>query len=342
MKRLIIIFLTVCCCLGCNKPEIDTDVSETFYVRHEGANMPVYVRGNTASNKLILILHGGPGGNGYQYYLSQFAPELGREFGLLALDQRGQGGAQGHYSKDRVTIEQMRQDVKAVVLATRERYGKDVKIYLMGHSWGGLLGTAFAQSEDQFLVDGWIEVAGAHDLPLLYTSAYAMLDSFADVELQLGRERDFWLEVKDGLAQLPLEVDELEDWLTLNRLGHRAGGMIPQIERDSTRDIGLDETLWGNPIDPLTTISSWNTGTKLLDEVIVTNLTPTMSEIQIPTLFLWGRYDFVVPPRLAETGFPLVGTADKEIWWFESSAHSPMFDQPGEYVSVVTDWINRH
>lgn len=342
MKQLMTFALILLCCLGCSKPEIGTDVSETFYVRHEGANMPVYVRGNTASKKLILILHGGPGGNGYQYYLSQFSRDLGTEFGLLALDQRGQGAAQGHYGKEKVSVEQMRQDVKAVLLAVKDRYGADAKIYLMGHSWGGLLGTAFAQSEDQHLLDGWIEVAGAHDLPLLYTSAYTMLDSVADVEMQAGREVDFWMEVQDSLAVLPANVGVLQEWLRLNRLGHRAGRMMGQVQRDTVREIGLDEAFFGNPIDPLSQAASWNTAQLLLEEVLVTNLTPTMSEIQIPTLFLWGKYDFVVPPRLGETGFPLVGTTDKEMWMFDASAHSPMWDQPGEFVSVLTDWINRH
>ena len=34
-----------------------------FFVRNEGAEMPVYIKGNIESGVFILFVHGGPGGN---------------------------------------------------------------------------------------------------------------------------------------------------------------------------------------------------------------------------------------------------------------------------------------
>lgn len=343
MKNLILFLPALFILISCNKPEIGPEVSETYFVRTEGADMPVYVRGNTASNKFILVIHGGPGGEAYTYTLGRFADLLGEDHALLLWDQRGQGASQGHYSSDIIDIERMRLDLKAVALATRERYGEDAKLYFMGHSWGGLLGTAFAQSEDQDLMDGWIEVAGAHDLPLLYSSAFAMLDTIGDRELLAGRETEFWNEVKDSLAVLPQTNATVDQWLSLNSLGHRAEQLLPEIDEPGGNDISISEAFFRNPQDAFALrTSAAHTGSLLIDEVLATDLSPTMDQIQVSTLLLWGRYDFVVPPALGLDAFPRIGTPDKEIWIFERSGHSPMFNQPDEFVQVVEDWIARH
>ncbi len=347
MKRLFLFIPALLLLAACNQPEIGTDVRETYFVRTEGADMPVYVRGNTQSNRFLLVVHGGPGGEAYSYTVGRFADQISQEHAILAWDQRGQGASQGHYSEEILTIERMRLDLKAVILATRERYGAEAKIYVMGHSWGGLLGTAFAQSEDQTLMDGWIEVAGAHDLPLLYTSARTMLDTFADQELLLGRDVDFWQEVKDTLAVLPLADPTVDDFLSLNALGHNGTQTYPDIERieesEEESSVTLMDAVFRNPLDELALITSTaQTGQVLLEEVVQTNLSNTMDQIQVPTLLLWGRYDFVVPPALAEDAFPKIGTNDKEIWYFEQSGHSPMVNEADAFFTVVSDWIGRH
>ena len=170
-----------------------------------------------------------------------------------------------------------------------------------------------------------------------------MLDTFADRELAIGREQEFWREVKDTLAVLPSSGATLDQWLTLNGLGHRAGDVIPEIAEREAHETTLRDAYWGNPLDPLANlISSGLTGELLIDEVLATNLSPTLDQIEIPTLILWGRYDFVVPPTLGTDAFSRIGTSDKEMWIFEHSAHSPMYDQPDEFYQVLADWISRH
>lgn len=343
MKHWILIGLVLLLGTACNKVELGTDVKETFFVRTEGADMPVYVRGNTAAGKYILVIHGGPGGESYSYSLSRAMRMLGDDYGMLFWDQRGQGASQGYYNASEVTIERMRLDLKAVVHAIRERYGDDSGLYLMGHSWGGLLGTAFVQSPDQVLVDGWIEVAGAHDLPLLYQSVYTMLDTFADREIAAEREVAFWQRVDSTLETLPANSPTTDDFLTINQLGGQAEDRIEDVVGDSLNTISLSQAITRSPIDQLALLfSSAETGNLLIDEVVQTNLTPTMSEIQVPTLLLWGNYDFIVPPALASSAILVIGTNDKEVHYFELSGHSPFSNEPDEFHDVVKDWVDCH
>mgnify|MGYP001793812510 CR=1 FL=1 len=99
---------------SCDQATIGADVSETYFVRYKGADMPVYARGNTASGKLILVIHGGPGGDGYVYSQLYFSDQLEKEYGMLYWDQRGQGASQGQYGGSQVTIEQMREDLRGL------------------------------------------------------------------------------------------------------------------------------------------------------------------------------------------------------------------------------------
>ena len=53
--------------LNCKKKEFQTE-GDFFYLNSVGAKMPVWVKGNKASGKYIIMLHGGPEGGSSQYY----------------------------------------------------------------------------------------------------------------------------------------------------------------------------------------------------------------------------------------------------------------------------------
>ena len=68
-------------------------------------------------------------------------------------------------------------------------------------------------------------------------------------------------------------------------------------------------------------------------------LTDKLDQITIPCQFLWGKYDFVVPPALGQSAFNLVNTTSKEIVIFEHSGHSPMNNEPVLFVQEVCDFV---
>ena len=43
-------------------------LDEVFYLKNDGAEMPVFVRGNAAATKVLVIVHGGPGSTSLQHY----------------------------------------------------------------------------------------------------------------------------------------------------------------------------------------------------------------------------------------------------------------------------------
>ena len=60
MKKYVHIVLLVVCLVSCKKADL-TKVDEVFWVRNQGADMPVHIHGNLTNSIVLLIVHGGPG-----------------------------------------------------------------------------------------------------------------------------------------------------------------------------------------------------------------------------------------------------------------------------------------
>ncbi|HAW19856.1 MAG TPA: hypothetical protein DCX14_06705 [Flavobacteriales bacterium] len=78
------------------------------------------------------------------------------------------------------------------------------------------------------------------------------------------------------------------------------------------------------------------------DEVEASSMTDALHLIDVPCLFLWGKYDFVVPPQLGKDGFNKVSSADKELVIFQYSGHSPMVNEPELFAAEIIEFINRN
>jgi proline iminopeptidase len=93
--------------------------------------------GNPA-NKMLVILHGGPGSD-YRSLLNckEFANQ---GYYVVFYDQRGSGLSVRH-SKNEYTIQLMIDDLHEVI--NYYRTSTSQKIFLLGHSWGAILATAY-------------------------------------------------------------------------------------------------------------------------------------------------------------------------------------------------------
>jgi len=87
---------------------------------------------------LLVVLHGGPGSD-YRYLLNckEFA-EHG--YHVVFYDQRGSGLSRRH-PKSSYSIQVMLDDLSAVI--THYRKSPTQKIFLLGHSWGAMMATAY-------------------------------------------------------------------------------------------------------------------------------------------------------------------------------------------------------
>ncbi len=115
---------------------VETDLSLRS-VSVNGTQLHSEAYGNPA-DPMLVILHGGPGAD-YRYLLNctKFANQ---GFYVVFYDQRGSGLSKRH-PKTAYSIEIMLDDLKAVIAYYRNAPSQ--KVFLLGHSWGGMLATAY-------------------------------------------------------------------------------------------------------------------------------------------------------------------------------------------------------
>lgn len=339
-----LLLLIVILATSCQKEELSTNHDEVFYVRTHGADMPVYLHGNTASGAIVILLHGGPGDSGLGYRTGEYYKLLEKEFGVAYWDQRGQGGSHGHYSVDDVTIARMVEDLHAVVRVLKYRFGEDYSLFIMGHSWGGTLGTAYMLHQDyQHEVKGWIEVDGAHDIPLLNKEAIKMFISIGTSEIQQGNHVSKWTEIVNFALSVDTNNISFDEGDQINEYAFQAEELLDKVYPIPYSDISGFSNAFLQPTNPLTSsLAAINTDNLLYEEVETTSYTDELNSITIPCLFLWGKYDFVVPPYLGQSAFDRVSSTDKKLVLFEHSGHSPMDNEPEAFADEMITFVNGH
>lgn len=337
--KILIVLLGLSLLIGCNR---NNDSENYFVFRNNGADMPVYVEGNLDSEAYILILHGGPGGNGLEYNSGKSAELIENEFAVVYWDQRGQGNSSS-VSPREMRIQTLSDDVNVLVQLLKAKFGQEKKIFLLGHSWGGTLGTyALLNTDVQDHINGWIEVDGAHDLPLLNKSAVGMFLRIGNEEISNGNNVNEWQEIVDFAVTVDSMNVSSDESGQINSYGFTAESLLQlPYSGQGIDDRGGFNYLFGKTNQVVSGIQGSITNNALNEEIEA--MSPdNMSDIKVPSLLLWGKYDFVVPPALGYSASSQIDNEDVELVIFENSGHSPMDNEADLYFQEIYDFINRN
>lgn len=324
---------------ACSNDHTLSDLDATVFVRHKGADMPAYVKGNANEKIFLITLHGGPGGLGLGFRGNAF-DQIENNYGVVYFDQRGSGMSQGNYSEDDVTIDVMAEDVLALVNVIKRIYGNDSRFFLLGHSWGGALGPAtLLNDQSEFL--GWINVDGSHSPKDLYFEYIRNFERVAAAQIELGNSVPFWESVYDELDNVDANTVTLDDFNQLNSLAFDAEKYLNDDDIINDSENGYVNV---SDYNVLTFIWNLLKIQSILDDDLIGELsfTERLSEITIPSLVLWGRYDMVVPEFYAQEAFDNLGSNEKKLVIFEQSGHSPMFTEPSMFAEEVMQFMNQN
>ncbi len=334
-----IIILVTLLIFGCKKEQDLSNIDETIYVRHRGADMPVYLRGNANSKVIVLVVHGGPGGNGLEYRTGTWTVPLEKNYAMAYWDQRGQGMSHGKY--DNISVKLVAQDMDAVVRTLKHKFGDDTKVFAYGHSWGGTVTAEYMLSNQIGYVDGWISSNGAHDMPKNNIESVKLFRKVAAEQIALRNNIDKWQEIKTWANGIDtnnitdaqsLEINqkgfEVEEWLIED-------GVLNARTQGGNSGAGIF-----SPINPVSSnINGTLTNLLLSGEIKSTSYTDDLDKINLPLLVITGKYDFVVAPQLGNDLYSLANSANKTIAVFDKSGHSPMTHEPSKYSNLIIQFI---
>ena len=345
MKKLLGVFFIMGLFFSCTEelPDLDENMDDYFFVKHNGAVMPVLVEGNIESKKFIIIVHGGPGGSSFSYNYNDVFNKLEEDFALVYYDQRGTVAAYLEEDQDSYSRQEYAEDINEIIKVLKLKYGSDNSFYLLGHSWGGELSTQFMVTpEFQKNISAWINVGGGQIISddsweREYKYVRDSLISFAEVEIQEGENVQLWQEIydfcidinKDNYSNSSEQLSDYQYDFTWEYI-HEEGKIIYETIDGIIGDDGPSFYSGGN-----STFAQLVTGRD--------NQLPDFPNITKPTLIIYGRYDLICPPQGGQLLYDNISTqlADKQICFVDSAEHEPYF-RANYFYDLVKPFINKY
>ncbi|MDH5717946.1 MAG: alpha/beta hydrolase [Spirochaetia bacterium] len=307
-----------------------------FYLENKGAVMPVWVKGNQSSGVYVIFLHGGPGNSSDTYSTAHAYNELGKKYAFVFWDQRASGASQGNPDLNTFTLAQFADDTKKIVNLIRHMY-KPNALFLVGKSWGGAIGSYYlSDPQNQQLVNGWIEIDGAHNLKDGIPLSWEWAKDNARKRIAAGDEVEFWQEEIAWYNSKPANIDTdyfMRHGSNLNKLN----GIYKNPALDPGDTVGLFAPV---PFF-FYQLNAYYLNNDNQFDIKNIKLNSLMANIQIPSMVLWGRHDGTLPVELAQDAYDALGTpvADKSLYIFENSAHCPSFEETSLFILKMQEFI---
>ena len=276
---------------------------------------------------MLLYLHGGPG-MAELSTMGAFAAPLTSRYRLVGWDQRGAGAS----SADGVSLDRLAADLMELVHYVRGAF-RPPSIVLLGHSWGALLGR-LALDREPDLVDGFVGIGPLVAGGLNEPESHRMI-------LRVARERRAVL-LERLLLREPPPYGPRGGALVRKTLYAWALGGVVRPRRRLVRLAAALATFGPySLVDRTLYVSRAARTLSLLNPEIERMGLPGEGAERVPVLFCLGRHDLVTPPNLARAAFERLGSPRKEWAWFDDAGHSPHYDDPEGFATVLDGWHER-
>jgi len=323
---------------GSSRPFLTQDGKKTpgsieviLTLKINGLNQSMIIRGSDTTKPVLLYLHGGPGDPEFPF-VHKFNPGIEDLFVVCYWDQRGAGLS---YSKnippETMTLSQFVDDAGKVSKYLIHRFNRE-KIYLLGHSWGSMLGAFTANKFPQYYY-AFISVGQVGDQKRSEKISY---------DFVLSRAR----ELKDRKAIRTLEEigpppysdpkEAIDKMMTQRKYVIRYGGAVKK------------GNFYPQAIKPIIFCKEYSLSDKirylkgmkfsrnyLWDTIMKTNLFKAIPLQQIPVYILQGTSDYETSYAIAKEYFDFLQAPVKKFYSFENSAHSPIFEEPEKFDTIL-------
>lgn len=330
---------------SCQKERIafGKNVSETFYLDNNGASMRLLVEGNTSGHTFLIFVHGGPGSSSYFYNTGYISQNIEDKYAVVYWDQRNAGASQGNSNSDQLNLAQMTDDLKKVIELIKSRYGQDSGIFVLGHSFGGLLTASFMTTgNNQKMVRGWIFADGSHNYPLNDSLTRQMLLNVGQQQVELNKNTDNW---KAIIKYCNTHTGNFSFEESSQLLAYAADA---ETYFEEVQQINLATLIDDDPVKndwPVTSILfnlKYSSNANFNHDLAQTEFSSKLDMITTPALLLYGKYDFTCPGGLEEDVFNRISTTDKKIVVSPISGHNIMLQDESFFCNEVNAFIESH
>lgn len=264
---------------------------------------------------MILFLHGGPGSSRMKQ-ADVFTNLLKEHFMVVQWDQRETGKTLAlNKSAVPITLKLMENDTYELIKLLLKKFNHK-KLYLVGESWGTVLGFSMAEKHPD-LLDAYIAFSPVVDQT---NSERILLDN---LKLYVREKED-----NQGLKELETvkipygDYDQMyysRKWM-LKRDGY------PLADKDTTALKGYI-TDWSK-----TWMPAWN-------QAMRQNLFKKLPKIGCPVYFFLGEKDLQTNFGIASDYFKFVKAPKKEIFTFQNAGHSVLTEEANQVQKIIIEEI---
>ncbi len=295
-------------------------------------NQALITQDDNKNLPLALILHGGPG-EAMAPFVGEFG-ELEKKFTLCLWEQRGAGLS---YSKSipetSMTIEQFVSDTIEVINILLNQYNRK-KLYLIGFSWGSLIGILTAQKAPH-LIHAYLGVGQ------IVNQLKSEQDAF-DIVLERAKKANDAksIDTLNEVGRPPYPAEGTMKALMKGRKIFRLYNETPGKKASMSQFFGA---IFKCPFYTLNTklnyFKAMMGGANLFLEVLTINLHELAPKIEVPVFVINGKYDLQTMPHLAQEYINALDAPVKEFFLFENAGHSAHGDEPDKFMQVLDKMI---
>lgn len=296
-------------------PPINRSINTTEFITINGIKQCINIKSADTTKPLLLFLHGGPG-ESVMTVADTFTMKLQQEFVVVQWDQRGSGKtAEANPSTAPFTLATMYEDTYEVTQYLLKRF-KQKKLYLVGHSFGTILGFYMADKHPELL----------H----AYIAISANINAMESEQLNLEK-----IKLKAGETHNEQAIKELstvkipyENWeqmfYTYKWMWTFDGKLSKPEDVEELKAFAKE---WG---------TKWLT---IYNEVERQNFFKTLPSINCPVYFFVGRTDFQTNFAVTEKYYNALKAPKKKLYWFEKSGHNVLFSEPDLMQEIIIQQI---
>jgi len=289
-----------------------TPIDTSMAVKIGGIKQWINISTNDTSKPLLLFLSGGPGESSMDYK-DDFTKKLQEQFVVVNWDQRESGKTlQLNASPEPLTVERYQQDTHELITYLLHHFNRP-KLYLVGFSWGTVLGIKMAQQYPTLLY--------------AYIAVSQLVNQNKSEQLLLQRSKEQATEAKNQTALTELSLIKIP-FVNKDQLYYQRKWLFT-FSNNPISDTALRKEFDEFP----------NSMFMLFGEASKIDFTKKVQALQCPIYFFAGRNDYQTNHELAYSYYQQLKAKNKYFYWFEKSAHVVPFTEPDLFQQTIIDKV---
>jgi pimeloyl-ACP methyl ester carboxylesterase len=322
--------------LGPDGKELSGSIAELTKVRLGGHDQWIEIRAASPDMPVLLYLTGGPGQSDLPFS-RVFFDDLARDFVIVGWDQRGTGKSYPALDQESLTLDRAVADTIELTDYLRARFDER-KIYLMGESWGSLLGVLAAQLRP----DLYHAFIGSGQMVNVRETDRRLYHDVIDYAIQTGdsaladQMRSYGEPPYDSVYGNAFVFQHYE------KLYRPYDPPRAYVERGESSGIGP----WGLFASEYTLVERVNVLRGLADmnavmypQIQWIDFRRDVPRLEVPVYILDGQAELAARRDLALEWYAQVQAPQKRLFSFENAAHAVAFEQFEAFQQIMTGTV---